>query len=155
MKRQRIIPKSSASADLLPPKSVVMFPFRLKKRFITSRNAAPEHSWKRTTNFGRPNSLHKPTQNYSTPVTRVTFSDKQGSDWNTEPPGSTCTYHEFTVLLKIVIHKQQKRIAKENSVWEIPEFFLRVDPVRFTNSTSQRSPHEFCSQEVNREEPLL
>lgn len=112
---------------MLPPKSIVMFPFRLKKMFTTSRNG--------TTNFSKPNSLHQPPQNYSTLVTRVTFSDKQGSDWKTESPGSTCTYNEFRVLL--VIHKKQKRIAKEKSVWETPELFLRVDLLSFTNSTTQ------------------
>lgn len=39
--------------------------------------------------ISRPNSLHQPTQNYSETVTRITFSDKQNSDWNTETPGNT------------------------------------------------------------------
>lgn len=55
---------------------------------------------------------------------------------------------EFMLLLKIVIHKQQNKIA---CMRETPQCFERVDKFCFTNSKkTQKSPHGFCSQEENR-----
>lgn len=46
-------------------------------------------------------------------------------------------------IIKTVIYNQGKRIASENIVSEIPEFFARLDLLSFTNSTTQRSGMNF------------